>query len=115
MRHTLFNGGITVDKFDNVSVVKKANVYFDGKVTSRTVLFANGERKTLGIMAPGEYEFGTADKEVMEIMAGSLQVQLSGSSEWKTINAGNTFDVPANSKFKLEVAQLTDYCCSYVK
>lgn len=104
-----------MDKFDNVSVVKKANVYFDGKVTSRTVLFANGERKTLGIMAPGEYEFGTADKEIMEIMVGSLQVQLPGSAAWKSVSAGQTFDVPANSKFKLKVTTLTDYCCSYVK
>ena len=104
-----------MDKFENVSVVKKANVYFEGKVTSRTVLFANGEKKTLGIMAPGEYEFSTADREVMEIMARSLQVQLPGSSEWKTVGAGKTFDVPANSKFKLKVSQLTDYCCSYIK
>jgi purine/pyrimidine-nucleoside phosphorylase len=113
--HPFSNGGIIMDKFDNVTVVKKANVYFDGKVTSRTVLFANGEKKTLGIMAPGEYEFGTTDKEIMEILAGSLQVQLPGSAAWKTVTAGQTFDVPANSKFKLKVSQLTDYCCSYIK
>lgn len=103
------------DKFDNVTVIKKANVYFGGNVTSRTVLFAGGEKKTLGIMMPGDYEFGTADKEIMEIMAGSLQVQLPGSAEWKPIRAGETFEVPGNSKFKLKVAEVTDYCCSYVK
>ncbi len=104
-----------MDKFDNVSVVKKANVYFEGKVTSRTVLFANGEKKTLGIMMPGEYEFGTADKEIMEILAGNLDVLLPGSDKWKTVNGGETFEVAANSRFKLIVRELSDYCCSYVK
>ena len=104
-----------MDQFANVTVVKKANVYFGGKVTSRTVLFGNGEKKTLGIMMPGEYEFGTADKEIMEILAGSLAVQLPGSPDWKAFSAGQTFEVPPDSKFKLKVSTLTDYCCSYVK
>ena len=104
-----------MDKFENVSVIKKANVYFGGTVTSRTVLFASGEKKTLGIMAPGEYEFGTGDKEIMEILSGDLTVQLPGSKEWKRITAGQTFEVPGNSKFKLKVTAVTDYCCSYVK
>jgi purine/pyrimidine-nucleoside phosphorylase len=101
-----------MDRFENVTVVKKANVYFGGTVTSRTVLFGSGEKKTLGIMMPGDYEFGTADKEVMEILAGDLTVLLPGSSEWKHVAGGQSFDVPANSKFKLKVAALTDYCCS---
>lgn len=104
-----------MDKFENVSIVKKANTYFDGKVTSRTVLFADGERKTLGIMMPGEYEFGTADKEIMEILAGKMNVLLPNSDKWIAIEAGQTFEVPANSKFKLEVQELADYCCSYIK
>jgi purine/pyrimidine-nucleoside phosphorylase len=104
-----------MDQFNNVTVVKKANVYFDGKVTSRTVLFSNGEKKTLGIMMPGDYEFGTADKEIMEILAGDLRVLLPGSPEWKDIKTGQSFDVPAQSKFKLAVSHLTDYCCSYIK
>jgi uncharacterized protein YaiE (UPF0345 family) len=104
-----------MDRFENVTVVKKANVYFGGTVTSRTVLFAGGEKKTLGIMMPGDYEFGTADKEIMEILAGDLTVLLPGSSEWKRITAGQSFDVPSNSKFKLKVSALTDYCCSYIK
>jgi purine/pyrimidine-nucleoside phosphorylase len=104
-----------MDRFDNVSVIKKANVYFGGTVTSRTVLLAGGEKKTLGIMMPGEYEFGTGDKEIMEILAGDLTVLLPGGKDWKHVTAGQTFDVPANSKFKLKVSALTDYCCSYVK
>lgn len=104
-----------MDMLENVSVVKKANVYFDGKVTSRTVLLASGERKTLGIMLPGEYEFGTADKELMEILAGKMKVQLPSSSEWLDISAGQSFEVAGNSKFKLVVEETADYCCSYSK
>jgi purine/pyrimidine-nucleoside phosphorylase len=104
-----------MDKFENVTVVKKANVYFGGTVTSRTVECANGEKKTLGIMMPGNYEFGTTDKEIMEILAGDLTVQLPGSMDWTHFAAGQTFTVPANAKFKLKVNALTDYCCSYIK
>lgn len=102
-------------QFENVTIIKKANVYFDGKVTSRTVLFPCGQRKTLGIMMPGEYEFGTAEKEVMEILEGKLDVLLPGSSEWSSFTGGQSFEVPADSKFKLKIYELTDYCCSYVK
>lgn len=104
-----------MSEFTNVTVVKKANVYFDGKVTSRTVLFADGTKKTLGVMLPGEYEFGTADKEVMEILAGDLEVMLPGAKDWKKFTGGQSFDVPANSKFGLKIKTLTDYCCSFVK
>lgn len=102
-----------MSQFEQVTVVKKANVYFDGKVTSRTVLFADGTKKTLGIMLPGEYEFGTDTLEVMEILGGELKVLLPGASEWLSINGSGTFTVPANQRFKLEVKTVTDYCCSY--
>ena len=102
-----------MSEFRNVTVVKKANVYFDGKVSSRTVLFPDGSKKTLGIMLPGEYEFGTAEKERMEILAGDLEVLLPGGDRWKAVKAGESFEVPAQSKFKLKVKSVTDYCCSY--
>lgn len=101
-------------QFDNVTVVKKANIYFEGQVTSRTIIFSDGTKKTLGIMLPGDYEFGTAQAEVMEILAGKMDVLLPGESEWKTIVGGETFNVPANSKFKLKVQEVADYCCSYI-
>ena len=101
--------------FNNVSVVKKANVYFDGKVTSRSVLFADGSKKTLGIMLPGEYEFNTEAKEIIDILRGKLDVLLPQSNEWRPFKQGDTFEVPANSKFKLNVKTLTDYCCSFIK
>ena len=103
-----------MSEFKNVTVVKEANVYFDGKVTSRTLLFPDGSRKTLGIMISGEYEFGTASKEVMEIVSGDLEVFLPGASGWKAVKGGESFEVPAHSKFKLKVRTITDYCCSYV-
>ncbi|MCZ8512588.1 pyrimidine/purine nucleoside phosphorylase [Paenibacillus filicis] len=103
-----------MSQFDNVTVQTKANVYFDGKVTSRTVVFADGTKKTLGIMLPGEYEFGTDTKEIMEIQAGELKVLLPGSGEWLQINGTGEFTVPANAKFKLEIKTVTDYICSYV-
>lgn len=102
-------------QFENVTAVKEANIYFEGKVTSRTVIFPSGERKTLGIMMPGEYEFGTGDKEVMEILSGELEVLLPGSSSWVEIKGGETFEVPSTSRFKLVVKKITDYCCSYIK
>jgi purine/pyrimidine-nucleoside phosphorylase len=101
--------------FNNVTIIKKANVYFDGKVTSRTVIFPDGTRKTLGIMFPGEYEFGTAEKEIMEILSGNLDVILPGVDKWANFKEGDIFEVPAQSKFKLKVNNLTDYCCSYIK
>ncbi|HMV77801.1 MAG TPA: pyrimidine/purine nucleoside phosphorylase [Leptospiraceae bacterium] len=103
-----------MDQFQNVQVIKKANVYFEGKVTSRTVVFSDGSRKTLGIMLPGEYEFGTSEKEIMEILSGKLQVLLPGSSEWKEFVGDTVFEVPADAKFKLKVQEITDYCCSYL-
>ena len=103
-----------MSKFENVSVVKAANVYFDGKVTSRTVEFANGDVKTLGIMMPGEYRFGTAKKEVMEIMSGHVEILLPGADLWRKVVGGDSFAVAANSAFDIKVISVTDYCCSYI-
>lgn len=103
-----------MSQFEQVTVLKKANFYFDGKVTSRTVIFADGTKKTLGVMLPGDYEFGTDAKEIMEIQAGELSVLLPGQSEWLNINGEGEFTVPANSKFKLQIKTPTDYICSYI-
>ncbi|WP_343219144.1 pyrimidine/purine nucleoside phosphorylase [Cerasicoccus frondis] len=103
------------ETFDNVQIVKKANVYFDGKVTSRTVVFADGSKKTLGFMQSGDYEFGTELPELMEMLGGEMEVRLDGSDEWKTYTAGESFEVPGSSKFFLKVKDGgADYCCSYL-
>ena len=104
-----------MSEFSNVTVVKKANLYFDGKVTSRTLIFADGSRKTLGIMQPGEYEFSTGDKEIMEILSGELDLFLPGQNTGKTVSGGESFEVPANAKFTMKVKSLSDYCCSFIK
>lgn len=104
-----------MSEFNNVSIIKKANVYYDGNVSSRTVKFADGSSKTLGFMLPGEYAFNTADKELMEILDGKLMVLLPDSTDWKTINAGESFHVPANCHFKVKIQSATDYCCSFIK
>ena len=100
--------------FENVTVTREANIYFDGKVTSRKVTFADGSYKTLGIMMPGDYTFGTEKAELMEILAGELQYRLKGESEWNSIVAGQSFNVPSNASFDLQIATLVDYCCSYL-
>ena len=104
-----------MSKFTNVDVVKEANIYFGGKVTSRTVEFASGEKKTLGIMLEGDYTFGTADAEIMEILAGEIAVKLPGEESFTDMQAPCTFEVPANSSFDIKVKTITDYCCSYIK
>ena len=103
-----------MSEFKGVTVVKKANIYFDGKVTSRTVIFADGSQKTLGIMLPGEYEFSTGKKELMEIISGEMEVLLPGEAAWKNIGEGQSFEVSGNAKFKLRVKTLSDYCCSFI-
>ena len=101
--------------FKDVTIKKAVNSYFDGKVTSRTVTFEDGEVKSLGVMLPGAYKFGTQDKEIMEILSGEIIVKLPDSDIWKGIKGGESFEVPANSSFEVKVSELTDYCCSYIK
>jgi purine/pyrimidine-nucleoside phosphorylase len=103
-----------MSEFTNVTVVKKANIYFDGRVVSRTVLFPDGTKKTLGIMQPGEYEFSTGLAEIMEIISGDLEWQLKGEAGWKRVTGGEAFTVAANATFVMRVAQVTDYCCSFI-
>jgi len=104
-----------MNKFKNVELTKKANIYFDGNVTSRSFIDENGEDKSLGIMMPGEYTFGTNQAELMEILEGEVEVKLKDSNTWNTYNANTSFDVPANSSFDIKVKTITDYCCSYIK
>jgi len=103
-----------MSEFTNVTVVKKANIYFDGKVTSRTVLFGDGSKKTLGVMLPGEYTFNTGAPERMEIQAGLLELRLAGETAWRTVRGGEAFDVPGDSSFTMQVKEVSDYICSFL-
>ena len=102
-------------EFPNVTAVAKANVYFDGKVVSHTIRLADGSRKTLGLIRPGSYHFGTAAAERMEITDGSCEVTLDGSDSSDTFAAGTHFDVPAQSGFTIRVEDgLCQYVCSFL-
>ena len=100
-------------QFDNVSVKKKANVYFDGKCVSHTLLMPNGTRKSVGVIFPSTLTFNTGSPELMEINLGECRVRLSGESEWKTYKAGDKFTVPGNSSFDIEAVEMLDYVCHF--
>ena len=101
------------EKFENVSVLTQANVYFDGKVVSHSVLFADGSKKTVGLIYPGKFHFGTQLAEKMEIVAGECRVVIDGRTA--TYAAGQAFEVAANSGFDIEVtAGICEYICSYL-
>ena len=101
-------------EFNNANIVKKANQYFDGQVTSRTVIDSDGSRKTLGIMMPGNYTFSTDLAEHMEILEGEVEVEFPDDSNAEVIKGGEFFEVPANSSFDIKVLEVTDYCCTYI-
>ena len=102
-------------QFSNVTAVAKANVYFDGKVVSHTILFEDGSKKTLGLIYPGTYHFGTEAAERMEISGGACRVTLDGSADEAAIDEGGFFDVPAKSGFTIHVdADICQYVCSFL-
>ena len=100
-------------QFDNVSVVKKANVFFDGKCVSHTVLFADGTKKSVGVIFPSSLVFNTGAPEIMEINGGKCRVRIKGETEWKTYEAGQSFSVPGDSHFDIETIELLDYVCHF--
>jgi len=104
-----------VSEFRGVTAVTKANIYFDGKVVSHSILFPDGSKKTLGLIYPGKFHFGTDKAERMEIVAGSCVVKLDGQSAINTHSAGQAFDVPAKSGFDIEVKSgICEYICSFL-
>jgi uncharacterized protein YaiE (UPF0345 family) len=101
--------------FSNVTVDAKANVYFDGRVVSHTVHFPDASKKTLGLIYPGKFHFGTAAPERMEIIAGSCSVVLDGTSDVIAVEAGSSFDVAGNSGFTITVEEgVCEYICSFL-
>ena len=100
-------------QFDGVSVLKQANVYFDGKCVSHTVLFADGTKKSVGVILPASLTFNTGVPEIMEGVAGSCRVRLKGAEEWKSYGAGESFQVPGDSSFDIEVSEPYHYVCHF--
>ena len=104
----------TLDTLEKVSVPLKANIYFDGKVVSHTLLLPGGAKKTVGLIYPGSFTFNTDAAERMDILAGSCKVRLKGQTDWKTYAAGSFFQVPAKSAFDISVENgITEYLCSF--
>jgi len=104
----------TISTIQNVSVPLKANVYFDGKVISHTLLAADGSKKTIGLIYPGSFHFNTDAPERMDILAGACQVKLAGETAWKSYASGTTFHVPGKSSFDIAVESgIAEYLCSF--
>jgi uncharacterized protein YaiE (UPF0345 family) len=103
------------ERFENVTAVCKANVYFDGKVISHSILFDDGTKKTLGLMFSGSYTFSTGAPERMEIISGACRVKLPGQSGWTSYAAGTYFDAPGNAAFDIAIDDgIVQYVCSYL-
>jgi purine/pyrimidine-nucleoside phosphorylase len=100
-------------QIDGVSVITKANVYFDGKCISHTLVLADGNKKTVGVILPSRLTFNTGAPEVMETAAGSCRVLFKGETEWQTFGEGQSFNVPGNSSFEIEVTEPYHYVCYY--
>jgi len=102
-------------QFPGVTAVTKANVYFDARVVSHSLIFPDGSKKTLGLIYPGTYHFGTDKAERMEVVAGSCTVKLDGSTASQSYAAGTFFDVPAKSGFDITVESgIAEYICSFI-
>ncbi len=103
------------ERFSNVTVLTKANVYFDGKVVSHTLLFPDESKKTLGLIYVGKFHFGTKAAERMEIVSGNCIVKFDGSAQLHSFQQGEAFEVPADSGFDIEVTQgICEYICSFL-
>ena len=102
------------EKIDGVAVTTKASVYFDGKCISHGITFADGTRKSVGVILPATLTFNTGAPEIMEGVGGSCRVRLKGETEWTTWGAGQSFNVPGNSSFDIEVTgEPYHYVCHF--
>lgn len=100
-------------QFDGVSVVKKSNIYFDGKCVSHSVIFPDGTKKTIGVIFPSTLKFNTGAPEIMEIISGKCRVRLPGADDWQNIEGGQRFEVPGNASFDIETLETLDYVCHF--
>ena len=100
-------------RFENVHVTKKANVYFDGLCVSHTVESADGTRKSVGVILPSTLVFTTAAPETMEVTSGRARVRVAGQDDWTEYGAGQSWDVPGDSSFEIEVLETLDYVCHF--
>jgi uncharacterized protein YaiE (UPF0345 family) len=102
-----------MNSLENVTVTAKANIYFDGKCVSHSLLAADGSRKSVGVIFPSSLTFNTGAPEIMEIVSGRCRVRLPGSTGWQDIAAGERFEVGANAAFDIEAIDTVDYICHF--
>lgn len=113
--HRIILPTMSSTSFPNVTADAKANIYFDGRVVSHSIHLEDGAKKTLGLIYPGEYHFGTAAPELMEIISGKCAIVLDGTSETREIEAGSSFEVPGDSGFTITVNEgICEYICSFL-
>lgn len=100
-------------QLENVTVLAQSNVYFDGRCVSHTVVLPDGTRKSVGVILPAALTFTTGAPETMELVGGACRVRLAGAQEWTEYAAGQSFDVPGDSSFEIEVEEQLDYICHF--
>lgn len=103
------------DKFENVTVSIRANIYEEGKCQSRTILFSDGTKKTLGVYLPGNFVFDSDEPERVLITSGVVEVLFPGDKDWRKISVGETYDVPAECTFKVRCDEISEYICDFLK
>ncbi len=104
---------MTTDKIDGVSVTTKASVYFDGKCVSHSITFADGSRKSVGVVLPSTLTFRTGAPEIMECVGGACDYRLAGTDDWVRSSAGDKFSVGGNTSFDIRVTEPYHYICHY--
>jgi uncharacterized protein YaiE (UPF0345 family) len=102
-----------MSEFNNVRLVKKSNIYFDGKCVSHTLYLEDGSRKTVGVIFPSTLVFNTDQSEVMEVLGGHCRVRLRGQDDWVEFTAGQSFQIASQSGFEIETLQQLDYVCHF--
>lgn len=104
---------MSTEKMANVTVSTQANVYFDGKCVSHSLVLADGTKKSVGVILPATLTFNTGAPEIMECVAGACEYKLAGSSEWVHSSVGEQFSIPGNSQFEIRVSDAYHYICHF--
>ena len=104
---------MTTTHIDAVSVTTQASVYFDGKCVSHGITFADGTKKSVGVVLPATLTFNTGAPEIMECVAGSCEYKLAGSDHWLASKPGEQFSIAGNSSFEIRVTEPYHYICHF--
>jgi purine/pyrimidine-nucleoside phosphorylase len=95
------------------TISTRANVYFDGKCVSHSIELADGTKKSVGVILPSTLKFSTGAPEVMQVVDGACRIRLAGGEAWSAFGPGQSFSVPGQSSFDIEVTQTLHYVCHF--